>query len=327
MRILITGARGFIGGHLIEHLHRSGRHNLHGVSRKQIGTPGTEHLANIASLRTAELTDLNTLETILNEIRPEGIFHLAGHANPRIETPEQERRCREDNLDATASLLDAVEQSGLRPRILFASTGHVYGLPERFGEVCTEESPLRPRGSYAVSKRDAEDLCVRRAANGLDIVRVRLFNQIGPRQSKGFLVPDYASQIAECEAGLRTTLAKGDLSAFRDFTDVRDLVTALAMLMESDRKTQGRVFNVASGRMAQIQDLVDQLLSRSRVPIGIEPRESTSILTGPTFLRIDTSAIQDFTGWTPVIPMEQTLEDTLNYWRSVVAKPKPNPDA
>lgn len=324
MRILITGATGFIGGHLVEHLHRTGGHKLFGVSRQPTWPTGSRGLDGLATLRTSELSDRSALDSLLREVRPEGIFHLAGYANPRIETAEQERRCREDNVDATLALFDAIERAGLAPRIVFASTGHVYGSPDRFGEVCTEDSPLKPRGTYATSKRDAEELCVRRAEGGLDVVRVRLFNQIGPRQSKGFLVPDYASQIAECEAGLRTTIVKGDLSAFRDFTDVRDIVAALALLMASPKDTRGRVFNAASGRMSQIQDLVDRLVALSRVPIGIESRESTSILTGHTFARIDASALRDFTGWSPEVPMEQTLDDTFNYWRSVVAMAESN---
>ncbi len=320
MRILITGVTGFIGGHLVERLARTGGHELFGVSRKDSLSFDAAHLAGRVTPCAAELADTPRLESLLRDIRPDWLFHLAGYANPRVETEEQKRRCWEDNLGATESLYAAVERSGCRPRILFASTGHVYGLPDRPGQTCTEDSPLNPRGAYAESKLKAEVLCEAKAREGLDIVRVRLFNQIGPRQSRGFIVPDYASQIAEFEAGLRPSVRVGDLSAWRDFTDVRDIVVALESLMNPALDVRGRVFNAASGRIWQLQQLFDLLRERANGTLALESSESILASPSHSFERIDATALRVATGWLPQIDMDQTIRDTLDYWRSKVSK-------
>ena len=318
MRILITGVTGFIGGHLVERL-AGGGHELFGVSRNDSLTFDAAHLAGRVTPCAAELADTDRLESLLRDVRPDGIFHLAGHSNPRVETEEQKRRCWDDNLGATESLYAAVERSGCRPRILFASTGHVYGAPDRPGQTCSESSPTNPRGAYAESKLKAEELSEKKAGEGFDIVRVRLFNQIGPRQSRGFIVPDYASQIAEYEAGLLPKIQVGDLSARRDFTDVRDIVVALESLMLCKADVRGRAFNAASGRMWQLQQLFDMLRERAKGNMVLESRESILPKPGHSFERIDATALHEVAGWSPRIEMDQTIRDTLDYWRSAVS--------
>lgn len=320
MRILITGVTGFIGGHLVEHLVRSGGHELFGVSRYDSPTFDAPHLAGRVILCAAELGDSAQMESLLRDVRPDWVFHLAGHSNPRIETDDQRRRCWDDNLGATESLYRAIERSGCRPRILFASTGHVYGPPAVAGCTCFEDSPVNPRGAYAESKWKAEELSEATAREGLDIVRVRLFNQIGPRQSRGFIVPDYASQIAEFEAGLRTNIRVGDLSARRDFTDVRDIVVALESLMNPELDVRGRVFNAASGRSWQLRQLFEMLLERANGSPAFESRDSIPASSTPAFERIDATALREATGWSPRIEMDQTIRDTLDFWRSTIAQ-------
>lgn len=319
MRVLITGVTGFIGGHLVEHLHRAGGHELFGISRNDSLSAGAAHLAGRVKIVTAELSDSAKLESLIRDTEPEWLFHLAGHANPKIESEEQKRRCWADNLGATESLYSALERSGVRPRILFASTGHVYGPPERDGQNCDEHSPLNPKGAYAESKLRAEELSESKAREGLDIVRVRLFNQIGPRQSRGFIVPDYASQIAEFEAGLRSSIQVGNLSAWRDFTDVRDIVAALELLMATKSDVRGRVFNAASGRMWQLQQLFDMLCERAKASLDIESRDSILLGSVRSFVRVDADSLRKLTGWAPRIEMDQTILDTLNDWRASIS--------
>lgn len=318
MRILITGVTGFIGGHLVERLAQSGSHEIFGISRNDGPSSRAASLASLSKLLISELTDTPRLTELLRETRPEWIFHLAGHANPKIETDEERRRCFEDNYDATDSLYTAILHAGLRPRILFASTGHVYAAPDRDGVACHESTPIAPRGVYAESKARAEELSLRRSEEGLEIVRVRFFNQIGPGQSRGFIVPDYASQIAEFEVGIRNAVSVGDLSAWRDFTDVRDTVRALESLMKLPTSIRGLVFNAASGRMWQLQQLFDKLSFLANRPLVLESRNSQIVQTTYSFSSIDSTRLRETTGWKPQIDLDQTLLDTLKYWRSIV---------
>ncbi len=319
MRVLITGVTGFIGGHLVEYLHRSGHYDLYGISRNDDAITKHDHLTGRITQITSELSDQSRLHQVLTQIQPSWIFHLAGHANPRISSEADARQCWSDNFDATDSLFAAIKKCKLRPRILIASTGHIYGAPSQPGLICSEHTQPNPSGPYAESKLKAEQLCEEwTKTQGWPIIRVRLFNQIGPRQSRGFIVPDYASQIAEFECGIRTKITKGDLSAWRDLTDVRDIVVALELLMKSDA-VPGRVFNAASGRMLQLESVFQHLQSLARKPLIIETQNRGPGSSNYSFQSIDNTAIRNATGWSPTIPVEQTLLDTLDDWRNRVS--------
>lgn len=320
MRVLITGVTGFIGGHLVEHLSRAGGHQLFGVSRQAAFGPEWAHLDGRVRLHAAELSDRTTVEAVLRDVRPDALYHLAGYSNPR-DAGKNPERCWADNFGSTESLYAAVLASGVRPRILFASTGHVYGNLQHGTEPCDEQTPPNPRGPYAESKLKAEELSVRTAQeSGLEIVSVRLFNQIGPRQSKGFVVSDYASQVAEVEAGKRAGIRKGDLSGWRDFTDVRDVVVALDLLMTTPQSVRGRVLNAASGRMVQLEQVVDTLCRLAKKPIPVEGTTDPSPRSEFLSQTIDASALRQLTGWHPRYVLDQTLRDTLDYWRGVVSR-------
>jgi GDP-4-dehydro-6-deoxy-D-mannose reductase len=320
MRILITGVTGFIGGHLVEHLGRAGGHHLFGVSRQGAFAPEWAHLDGRVQLHAAELSDRAAVEAILREVRPDALYHLAGYSNPR-DAGKNAEQCWADNFGSTEALYAAVLASGVRPRVLFASTGHVYGNLQQGTGTCDEQTPTNARGPYAESKLKAEELSVRTAnESGLDIVCVRLFNQIGPRQSKGFVVSDYASQIAEVEAGKRAGIRKGDLSGYRDFTDVRDVVVALDLLMTTQQPVRGRIFNAASGRLVQLDQIVDSLCGMARTSIPVETAGDGSPRSQLLSQTIDVSALRQLTGWRPRYELDQTLRDTLDYWRTVVAR-------
>jgi GDP-4-dehydro-6-deoxy-D-mannose reductase len=314
MRILITGITGFVGGHLVEHLGRAGGHALTGVGRSADWPAALAHLAGKADLHALDLADRPAAEAVVRRVQPEWVFHLAGYANTGASFREPDR-CWHDNLTATRSLFDAIAATEVRPRILFVSTGLVYGEPDDAGRACDERTTLKPASPYAASKAAADLLgyqVVR--SSGLDVVRVRLFNQIGPRQSADYAVPNFARQIAAAEVGkLPPVIETGDLSAERDITDVRDMVAAFPPLLE--RGVKGEAYNAGRGEAYPIRELLDRLVKLSRVPVEVRTKAEPGRKADTTVTRADPSKLRALTGWAPHIALDQTLADILDDWR------------
>jgi GDP-4-dehydro-6-deoxy-D-mannose reductase len=313
MRILITGITGFVGGHLTEALAERGD-RLFGLCRQAAWPAAVAHLADKAELLPGELTDGARVEAVLNHARPDWLIHLAGYANPGRSYLEQDQ-CWHDNLTATRSLYDAVSRTALRPRILYVSTGLIYGEPDEPDGACDERTTLKPATPYAASKAAADLLSYQYSRNpGLDIIRVRLFNQVGPRQSADYAVANFARQIAAAEAGKQPPVIEtGDLSARRDITDVRDMVAAFAPLLEKGAK--GEVYNAGRGETYRIQDLLDKLLALARVKLTVRQKSEPGRKADTAVTRADPRKLRLTTGWVPRIPLEQTLADILDDWR------------
>ncbi|MCZ2342273.1 MAG: GDP-mannose 4,6-dehydratase [Bacteroidales bacterium] len=318
MRILITGITGFVGGHLVETLTAEGGHTLFGLCRQGRWPSALSHLAGAATLHAAELLDDRAVENVLRATQPEWIFHLAGYANTGKSFREP-ALCWRDNLDATRAFYDAVIRAGQRPRILFASTGLIYGEPDAPGTPCTEFTTLKPASPYAASKAAADLLSYQYTRSaGLDIVRVRLFNQIGPRQPADYAIPNFARQIAAIEAGtLPPILTTGNLSAHRDFTDIRDMTRAFRLLIA--RGTSGEAYNAGHGDTWQIQDVLNRLLELSPVPITVEQSLPSGRKGDTAITRADPQKLKAATGWEPAYGMDQTLRDVLSWWREMMA--------
>ncbi|MFO0800446.1 MAG: GDP-mannose 4,6-dehydratase [Gemmataceae bacterium] len=313
MRTLITGITGFVGGHLAERLTAAG-HSLAGVGRSAAWPGRLEHLAGTAELYSADLLDTPRVEEVVRQVRPEWLFHLAGYANTGGSFREP-ASCWRDNLDATRSLYDAVVRSGVRPRILFVSTGLIYGDPDTPDAACDERTTLKPASPYAASKAAADIVSYQYTRSaGLDIVRVRLFNQIGPRQSADYAVANFARQIAAAEMRRQEpAMTTGDLSAHRDITDVRDMVAAFPLLLEKGKT--GEAYNAGRGKTYRIQDLLDRLLAQATIPIEVRQSVEPGRKADTTITRADTSKLRAATGWEPHITLDQTLADILADWR------------
>lgn len=314
MRILITGITGFVGGHLTELLAAEGGHTVAGLSRHAVWPAQLVHLAGVANLYPAELADGPAVERVIREVRPDWVFHLAGYANPGKSFREP-AACWADNLTATQSLYDAVARSGLSCRVLFASTGLVYGDPDGPGLV-TESAVLKPASPYAASKAAADLMSYQYTRSpGLDIVRVRLFNQIGPRQPADYAVANFARQIAAAEAGKQEPVIRtGDLSAERDLTDVRDMVTACRLLIE--RGAKGEAYNAGRGRTWKIADVLAALVARAKVPVEVVSQPEPGRKADTAVTRADPAKLRRATGWEPRYELDRTLSDVLGYWRS-----------
>lgn len=316
MRILITGITGFVGGHLVEHLASAGGHALYGVSRKGEWPTALAHLAPRAALMAADLNDPTAAEKAVRDSRPEWVIHLAGYANTGGSFREPDRAWAE-NLTATRTLYDAIIRTGMKPRVLFVSTGLIYGEPDEPGGACNERTTLQPASPYAASKAAADLVSYQYTRNaGLDIIRVRLFNQIGPRQSADFAVPNFARQIAAAEAGRQAPVVEtGDLSARRDIADVRDMVAAFPLLLQ--KGATGEAYNAARGESYRIQDLLDRLVALSRVPIRVDTKAEPGRKADTSMTRADVGKLRAATGWEPRVSLDQSLADVLDYWRGV----------
>jgi GDP-4-dehydro-6-deoxy-D-mannose reductase len=313
MRVLITGVTGFAGGHLAEAL--LGTAELHGVSRAGRWPEPLIHLERQIPLHGCDLADSDAVEGLLRRLKPDRIYHLAGFARV-AESFRQPNDAWRDNLGATLSLYRAIERWGGRPRVLFVSSGLVYGTDGP----CGPATPLAPASPYAAAKAAADLLSYQVTRHpGLDVVRVRPFNQIGPRQSPDFAVARFARQLARIEAGLLPpVLETGDLRPSRDLTDVRDMVEAYRLLMESGRT--GRAYTVGRGRVVSMQNIVDRLVKLTRRPVQVRQKLELFRPTDVHAARADASDVHDETGWSPRRPLDETLAEILDYWRADVEK-------
>ena len=319
MRVLITGVTGFVGGHLAERLLAEGGHTLAGVSRRAVWPVDLGHLASRVSLEPLDLLDGAAVEAHLSAVRPDCIFHLAGYANTGKSFHEPDL-CWADNLTATRSLYDAIVRLKLSPRIVYISSGLIYGEPDEPDQACNERTTLKPASPYAASKAAADLVSYQYSRTaGLDIMRVRLFNQVGPRQSADYAIANFARQIAAAEAGRQApVLTTGDLSAQRDMTDVRDMAAALVAL--AAKGVRGEAYNAGRGQTYRIQDLLDRLIRLARITFEVRANIDPGRKADTSVTKADTSKLHQATGWTPQLTIDQTLADTLDHWRLVAAR-------
>jgi GDP-4-dehydro-6-deoxy-D-mannose reductase len=319
MRVLLTGVTGFAGGHLAEALLRRGNVEVFGVSRRTEWPPEWLHLSDQVTLLSCDLCSRLGVEVLVREVHPDQVYHLAGYSNVGQSYREPDVAWAL-NVTATRNLYNAIIRWGGQPRILYVSSGLVYGEPEALDRPPSERSLLQPASPYASSKAAADLASYQHALSpGLDIVRVRPFNHIGPRQSPQFAVAHFAQQIAAIEQGEQSpSLEVGNLNSRRDLTDVRDMVRAYTLLMEHGRK--GEVYNAGTGKAYSMRAVLDHLLSLAEVSIEVRQQSELLRAAETNVVRADISKIQDETGWQPSLTLEQTLADTLNYWRHARAR-------
>jgi GDP-4-dehydro-6-deoxy-D-mannose reductase len=320
MRALITGINGFVGGHLAEHLLASGGWEVWGLARQP--RLSLADLAGHVQLTIADLSDLDQVVAALDAIQPDVVFHLAAQSNvPR--SFEDPAATLSINILAQLHLFQAVLRLRQNPLLLIAGSNEIYGqiTPEELP--LGEDAPLRPVSPYAVSKASQDLLAYQyHASHGLRNIRLRPFNHIGPRQSEQFVVSAFAAQIARIEAGRQEPVIRvGNLTAERDFTDVRDMVRAYALAAQHGQVPLA--YNIGSGRCVSIQRLLDMLLTLSECDISVEPDPSRMRPADVPRIVSDSQRFRQDTGWEPQIPLEQTLYDVLECWRDSVELEKP----
>jgi GDP-4-dehydro-6-deoxy-D-mannose reductase len=302
---IVTGATGFAGRHLLDRL-GPGVVAWHRPS----GRPPDRSRA--AVWQPVDLLDRDAVSAAITHTLPANIFHLAGAPNVAASWESAASHLHVNAL-GTVHLLEAVRRHAPGCRVLVVSSGQIYRASD---QPIAEGDPLEPSNPYGLSKLAQDELARRLAgADGLDVVIARPFNHIGPLQEPGFAVSSFARQIARIERGLEAPVLRvGNLDARRDVTDVRDVVEAYDRLMD-DGET-GRVYNVCSGVVWRIRDLLDHLLRLSAASIQVEPDPDRFRPTDVPCVRGNASRIRAELGWVPSIPIEQTLRDTLAWWRS-----------
>jgi GDP-4-dehydro-6-deoxy-D-mannose reductase len=287
--ILVTGASGFVGTHLLELL----------------GGEGTA--------TEADVTDPGAVSAAVDEAKPRAVVHLAA-LSWVAESWREPARVWEVNAVGSVNLLEAVRRSAPQARVLAVSTGEVYG---RAKQVPTpEDVPVAPVSPYAASKAAAELACAQAAEAGLDVVVARSFGHEGPGRDERFAVGSWTRQLAEFELAGRGTLRVGNLEVERDLTDVRDVCRAYRLLLEP--AVPAGIYNVASGKTVRMSEVVDLLVGMARCPVDVEPDPERLRPTDLPVLCGDPMKLHEATGWRPEIPLEQTLADTLDAARRAV---------
>jgi GDP-4-dehydro-6-deoxy-D-mannose reductase len=307
MSVLVTGAGGFVGSHLIELLERD-HPNIVGWLR-----PGTSPLVRGSRVQwiDVEMQDRDAVGRAIAASRPTHIYHLAGVAHVG-ESWEHTHETFAGNVLATHHLFGAVRRASLQPRVLITSSAFVYAPLNR---ATTEQDMVRPNSPYGTSKLAQEMLAVRAwQDDGVPALIARSFNHVGPRQAPSFVASSIAKQIAEIEAGGRAPkLLMGNMESGRDIMDVRDTVRAYQAMMRSAKP--GAPYNVSSGVPVKIRTLVELMQAKALVPISFEQDPSRLRPNDTPLVLGDHSRLTTDTGWSPEIPLEQTVEDLLTYWR------------
>jgi GDP-4-dehydro-6-deoxy-D-mannose reductase len=300
MRVLVTGASGFVGQHLMAHLTACGDDVV-----------PSDHVHD-----GVDICDPSAVLGLLRRVQPEAIYHLAGWADVggSWAAPTQAFRV---NAEGTLNVLTAATETGVQ-RVLAVSSADVYGKVTEADLPITEDSPLRPVSPYAASKVAADYLGLQAwLGRGLPVLRVRAFNHLGPGQTDKFVASAIASRIARAELEDHDTITIGNLSARRDFTDVRDVVRAYRLLVEHG--DAGEVYNVCSGTDVTVQALADELLAMAKRPLRFETDPDLLRPVDVPVLRGDHRRLTAATGWQPEIPLGTTLIDLLDDWRDRVA--------
>jgi GDP-4-dehydro-6-deoxy-D-mannose reductase len=309
--VLVTGAAGFAGSHLVERL---------AVDQDVVAWARAEppaHLARLGRWQQVDLLDLEQTRRAIRELRPAAVYHCAGFPQTgggwsEVTTPLTQ------NVLLTHRLFDALRRAGAGCRVVVPGSATVYAPSV---DAHAEDDPLAAASPYALSKLAQEQLCARAAReDGLDVVLTRSFNHTGPRQTAAFAAPSMARQIALIERGAAEPVIRvGSLEAQRDLTDVRDVVAAYTALMRLG--TPGVVYNVASGIGRPIRAVLDGLLARARVAVTVVPDPDRFRGHDIPVVLGDATRLKQATGWTPSISFDRMLDDLLSYWRSLPVIP------
>jgi len=309
MRVLITGATGFVGQHLVRLL-LSRKHDVYGT---YISPPLEWPFA--ADLFPCDVRDTDLVRKVVARIRPGEVYHLAALSSPS-QSFEEIREAYDTNFWGTYNLLEAVRQVVPKARILFVGSAQSYGGVRNI-KALTESAPLTPPNPYALSKAAADMLAGQYHFRfGLHVIRARPFNHTGPGQQAGFVCSDYARRLVAIEMGNeRPILHIRDSGARRDFTDVRDVVRAYKLLIDKGRP--GEAYNVASGRSISISDIVLILASFCSRPVHVLQERQRNRAGEISNLYGSRLKLSRATGWKPRYKMHQTLRDLFDYWKRV----------
>lgn len=313
MKAMIIGAAGFVGPYLAEAIQQTMFCEVvvTKLSHEKIGIPG----ARTVSLN---ILDSQQIDEVLSIEHPDFIFHLAAQSSVAVSWSNPKLTV-DVNICGTLNLLDSIRKLDYSPRVLLVGSGEEYGRVKAEDVPIKEKTTLNPGNVYAVTKACQNMMStIYSRAYGLQLVMTRSFNHIGPKQISQFVVADFCSQVVKIEKGLQEPVIRvGNLSAKRDFTDVRDVVKAYCRLIQYGKS--GETYNVGSGHAISIKDILDVILSLSKVNIRVEIDPLKLRPVDVPIIEADTIKIFRDTGWKPEITLEQTIADTLEYWTEEIS--------
>jgi len=315
LRVLITGITGFAGSHLAE-LCLSKDFEVYGTARHRSRTENIDHMLRDVRLESADVRDGYSIQRVISRVKPHYLFHLAAQSFVP-ESWEAPSETLSTNIIGCTNILEAIRCTGVDCKVQIAGSSEEYGLVYKRELPIKETNPLRPLSPYGISKV-AEDFLGWQywKSFGIKVVVTRAFNHTGPRRGQVFATSSFAKQVAEIEKGREPIIYVGNLDAIRDFTDVRDIVRGYLLALESCKG--GERWNISSMVGIKIETILNILLGLSRMEIQVKQDSNRLRPSDLPMLVGDSSKFRQATGWDPTIPLEQTLEDLLNYWRERV---------
>lgn len=316
-KALITGIAGFAGSHLAEHL-LSKKFRVFGFYHPKHSIENLDDFADRLDLFPCDILDGKKVEFYIKKVKPDYVFHLAAFSSPS-ESFVRAAEVLQNNIVGQLNLLEPLVKIKSKAKILIIGSADEYGNVDPKYLPINEETPFSPQSPYAVSKIAQDMLGLQFFLHyKLNIVRVRPFNHIGSRQSPLFVVSSFASQIAALEAQGGGVLEVGNLETYRDFTDVRDMVNAYFLALESGRA--GDVYNIGCGKLVKIAKILKMLLSLSDSDIKVEKEKSRLRQIDIKSIYCDYSKFHKACGWEPKIPLMTTLSDTIEYERRKISQ-------
>lgn len=312
-KALIIGGAGFVGKYLAEYLQEDCGYSVCSTKMKQ----------EVIENASYDVVDMNLLvkeevEQIIEKVSPDYIFHLAAQSSVAVSWSNPQLTV-DVNIKGTLNLLDILKEIEYKGRVLLIGSGEEYGRIHPDEVPITEDTVLRPGNIYAATKSCQNMIGgIYAKAYDLNLIMVRAFNHVGPKQAPQFVVADFCKQVVEVEKGLREPVIHvGNLKAERDFTDVRDVIAAYECLVRQGKS--GETYNVGSGTAYSIQTILDKIIELSGQEIRVEVEEARLRPIDVPLIVADISKITAETDWKQKITLEQTLRDTLDYWREYIA--------
>lgn len=305
---LVVGAAGFVGSYLIKELLNN---DIEAYVTKLPHEKFTEEFVKVYDL---DILDKEAIVNTLYEIQPDYIFHLAAQSSVGVAW-KNPLLTVDVNIKGSINVMDAVRELFYKPRILLIGSGEEYGHIRPEETPIKEDNTLRPGNIYAATKACQNMIgSIYSKAYDMDLMMVRAFNHVGPGQAPLFVVSDFCKQVAEIEKGLREpVIMVGNLAAKRDFTDVRDVVRAYVKLVKEGKA--GETYNVGSGNAQEIRQILEKVVAMSEMEIRVETDPNKIRPVDVPIIEADITKLNDLTGWKPEIPVEQTIRETLDYWR------------
>ena len=311
-KVLITGIAGFAGSHLAEYLY-SQKFTVFGFFLSNHSLANLSHLKGKINLIECDLLDSKKIEKNVRLTNPDYVFHLAAFSSPK-DSFKNPKETLKNNIFGQINLLESLAKIKSNAKILIVGSADEYGQVDPKNLPIDEKTPLSPISPYAVSKVAQDMLGLQFFLHhGLQIIRVRPFNHIGPRQSHAFVVPAFAAQIAALEKKDGGIMKVGNLKNSRDFTDVRDMVRAYLLALEQG--VAGEVYNIGSGKAVKIADILKIMIGLSKEKIIVKEDSKRSPPQDIKMIYCDASKFKKTTGWRPTIPLLKTLSDTIEYER------------